>query len=49
MITAEQRIRMIILIEKMNKQKTYSKKLGVEDRSKFHGKTIHKEESEIIC
>ncbi len=49
MITVEQRIRMIILLEKMFKQKSYSEKLGIEDISKFHGELIEREESEQIC
>ena len=36
MITVEQRIRMIILLEKMTKQKSFSEKLGIKDISKFH-------------
>lgn len=40
MITVEQRIRIIILIEKMCRQKLYSEKLGLEDISKFHGERI---------
>ncbi len=43
-----ERIRLCILIEKMNEQKTYSEKLGLENKSKFHGKLI-KKEREKLC
>ena len=33
-----------MLIEKMSEEKEYSERLGLENRSRFHGKTI--EESE---
>ena len=49
MITVEQRIRMIILLEKMTKQKSFSEKLGIKDISRFHGDYIEQEESEDIC
>lgn len=49
MLTVEQRIRISILIEKMNKQKVYCEKLGLEDISKFHGKRISREEGDVIC
>lgn len=49
MMTTEQRIRMCILIEKMNKQQLFSKKLGIEDKSTFHGEYIEIEEEEISC
>ena len=49
MSTVEQRIRMIILLEKMSKQKSYSEKLGIKDISKFHNEYIEREESEEIC
>ena len=49
MITVEQRIRMIILLDKMVKQKSFSEKLGIRDISKFHGEFIEREESEEIC
>lgn len=49
MITVEQRIRMIILLEKMTKQKSFSEKLGIKDISKFHGKYTEQEECEEIC
>ena len=45
----EQRIRMCLLIEKMQEQKVYSEKLGLEDISKFHGKRINEEEERITC
>lgn len=40
----EQRIRRCILIDKMNAQKDFSKKLGLENISKFHGERIVGEE-----
>ena len=49
MITAEQRIRVIILLEKMLKQKSYSEILGIEDISKFHGELMENKECEDIC
>ena len=49
MTTVAQRIRMIILLEKMMKQKSYSEKLGIEDISKFHGEYVIGEESEENC
>ena len=49
MITVEQRIRLIILIEKKHKQEKYSEKLGVIDLSKFHGEVIGREEEKIQC
>lgn len=49
MITVKQRIRMIILLEKMTKQKSFSEKLGIKDISKFHGEYIEQEESEEVC
>lgn len=45
----EQRIRRCLLVEKMNAQKAYSERLGLEDRSRFHGKTIYGEEENKIC
>ncbi len=49
MTTVAQRIRMIILLEKMVKQKSFSEKLGIEDISKFHGEYIEREECEESC
>ena len=49
MMTVKRRIRLSILIEKMNKQKEYSKKLGLEDFSKFRGERIHREEEKESC
>ena len=37
-MTTDQRIQMCLLIEKMNGQRDYSKKLGLEDKSTFHGR-----------
>lgn len=39
-MTVEQRIRRIILIEKMYEQEEFSERLGLENRSRFHGKRI---------
>ena len=36
-MSIEQRIRECILIEKLEKQADYAKKLGIEDVSMFHG------------
>lgn len=46
-MTVEERIRMSILIEKMEKHKMYSEKLGLENISKFHGERIGMEEKNI--
>jgi len=48
-MTVEQRIRTCLLIEKMQKQKDFSEKLGLEDRSEFHGKRINGEEEYCTC
>ncbi len=40
----EQRIRLCRLIEKMYYQKTFSQKLGIEDRSTFRGNFIDRRE-----
>ena len=45
----EQRIRLCLLIEKMNENKEYSEMLGLEDKTTFHGEWIHGEEGERIC
>lgn len=45
----EQRIRLCLLIEKINENKEYSEKLGLEDKTTFHGAWIHEEEGETIC
>lgn len=47
-MTVEQRIRMCLLIEKIQKQKEYGEKLGLEDISRFHGEKVDKEER-ILC
>ncbi len=39
-LSAEERVKTGFLIEKINKQKIYSEKLGLEDMSRFHGKRI---------
>lgn len=46
-MSTRERIRLCILIEKMNEQKSYSEKLGLENRSTFHGKRIKKEGNRI--
>lgn len=46
-MSAEERIRRSLLIEKMEKQKSYSRKLGLEDISTFHGKQIKKMEDKL--
>lgn len=48
-MTTEQRIRVCLLAEKMNAQKSFSEKLGLEDLSKLHGKRITMEEENEIC
>ena len=42
-MNTRERIRLCILIEKMNEYKTYSEKLGLENKSKFHGRLVKKE------
>lgn len=39
-MTIAERIRTCMLIEKMIEQKEYSERLGLENRSRFHGKEI---------
>ena len=48
-MTPAERIRIIILIEKICKQKSYSEILGIEDRSRFRKEDIYIEEEQIIC
>ena len=51
-MSIEQRIRLSLLIEKINGQKVFSKKLGLENKSLFHGERVGKEEENavtIIC
>ena len=45
----EQRIRMSLLAKKMQEQKKYSEKLGLEDVSIFHGKRMNKKGGSKIC
>ena len=45
----EQRIRMSLLAKKMQEQKKYSEKLGLEDVSTFHGKRMNKKGGSKIC
>lgn len=41
----EKRVRMIRLVERINKQEDYSRKLGLTDESQFHGKRIKEKEN----
>lgn len=43
-MTVEQRIRRCLLLEKMQKNKAYSEKLGLEDISTFKGKRVNEKE-----
>ena len=45
----EQRIRLCLLLEKMYVRKEYSEKLGLEDKTKFHGELLHGEEGKSVC
>ncbi len=45
----EQRIKMCLLIEKMYEQKEFSEKLGLEDKTRFHGEELHGEEGKRVC
>ena len=45
-MTIGQRIRTCLLIEKICEQKDYSERLGLENRSRFHGKTIEEREEQ---
>ena len=45
----EKRIRMCILIERIYKNEEYSKLLGLEDKTIFHGERLHGEEGEEVC
>lgn len=45
----EQRIRLCLLLEKMYTKKEYSEKLGLEDKTKFHGEQLHGEEGKSVC
>ena len=40
-MTVEKRVRMCLLIERLNEHKKLGEKLGIEDTSKFHGKRIY--------
>lgn len=48
-MTVEQRIKTCLLIEKIHEQKDYSERLGLENRSRFHGKNIEEREEQEIC
>ena len=41
----ERRVRMIRLVERINKQENYSRKLGLRDESQFHGRKIKEKEN----
>lgn len=41
----ERRVRMSRLVERINKQESYSRKLGLYDESKFYGKKIKEKEN----
>lgn len=41
----ERRVRMIRLVERINKQENYCRKLGLSDESQFHGKKIKEKEN----
>lgn len=45
-MTVKQRIRTCLLLEKMCGQKEYSERLGLENRSRFHGKIIEEREEQ---
>lgn len=47
-MTVEQRIKICLLIEKMNRQKSYSKKLGLENVSKFMMKESERKEMNYV-
>ena len=48
-MSIKERIRFSLLIERMNKHSSYSKKLGLENKSTFHGERIKKEEENKPC
>ena len=45
-MTVKERIRTCMLIEKMCEQREYSERLGLENRTRFHGKTIEEREEQ---
>lgn len=45
----EQRIRLCLLIEKIYAQREFSKMLGLEDKTTFHGEKIRDKKGERIC
>lgn len=45
----EQRIKMSLLAEKVDKQKTFSEKLGLENVSTLHGRRVKNKEEEKTC
>ena len=48
-MSVQQRIRLCLLLEKMNVRKEFSKLLGLEDKTKFHGQDVRKTEEKDIC
>lgn len=48
-MSIEERIRIVLLLERMQMLKNFSEKLGLEDRSMFHGKRIEQEEVKSNC
>ncbi len=48
-MTIEQRIRTCMLIEKIYEQAEYSERLGLENRSRFHGKNIEEKRGKNRC
>lgn len=45
-MTIEERIRAYLLLKKICEQKEYSERLGLENRTRFHGKTIEEREEQ---
>lgn len=45
----KQRIRLCLLIEKIQEHKEYSEKLGLVDKTTFHGKEVHGEGGKYTC
>lgn len=48
-MTIEQRIKTCMLIEKIYGQTEYSERLGLENRSRFHGKNIEEKGGKNRC
>ena len=45
-MSIKERIQISLLIERMNRNKSYSEKLGLENRSTFQGELINKKEKD---